>query len=127
MSRRPSPSTWAVDGRCSARAVASISTLPEECTTMMPFSSLSSRHCRSSKDKRTSRIGRQYRLTVEHLEDRHLLATGLRLVTGLTDSPSALLTTGFYYDLMGRAPAAGEVAGWVSALQSGVSPYQEAL
>jgi hypothetical protein len=37
------------------------------------------------------------------------------------------LTTGFYYDLLGRAPAASEVHGWVSALQSGLTPHQEAL
>src|SRR5262249_15097443 len=78
----------------------------------------------SSRSRRRGALKR--RLEVEHLEHRDLLATGLGLVPGLTDSPQALLTTGFYYDLLGRAPAVGEVAGWVSALRSGVSPYQEA-
>jgi hypothetical protein len=94
---------------------------------MTPLFSLRSRNRRSSNPKRRHRILRECRLVIEHLEDRNLLATGLGLLAGLTDSPSALLTTGFYYDLIGRAPAASEVSGWVSALQSGVSPYQEAL
>lgn len=94
---------------------------------MRPFSYVRSRNCRRSRQTRKRSPAPGCKLTIEHLEDRHLLATGLGLVAGLTDSPSALLTTGFYYDLLGRAPVAGEVQGWVSALQSGVTPLQEAL
>ena len=43
-------------------------------------------------------------LNVELLEERALLATGLGLVPGLTDSTNALLTTGFYYNLLHRVP-----------------------
>jgi hypothetical protein len=37
------------------------------------------------------------------------------------------LATGFYYDLLGRAPSPGEVAGWASAFQAGLNPGQAAL
>jgi hypothetical protein len=66
-------------------------------------------------------------LNVELLEERALLATGLGLVAGLTDSSNALLTTGFYYDLLHRAPGTSEVANWTAALQAGMSPQQEAI
>ena len=66
-------------------------------------------------------------LQVELLEERALLATGLGPVPGLTDSPNALLTTGFYHDLLHRAPITSEVAGWTVALQAGMSPQQEAI
>src|ERR1700738_1720003 len=72
------------------------------------------------------RPARKCSLQLEALEERNLLATGLGLVAGLTDSPSALLTTGFYYDLLGRAPAVSEWAPGSAALRVGLTPYQEA-
>jgi Domain of unknown function (DUF4214) len=65
-------------------------------------------------------------VNIEQLEDRLLLATGLGVVAGLTDSPQALFTTGLYYDVLGRAPTPAEVSAWQAVLNSGTSPAQVA-
>ena len=41
------------------------------------------------------------------------------------DPPIAIaVVTGFYYDLLHRQPSPAELAGWTSALQSGIAPVQ---
>jgi PKD repeat protein len=86
------------------------------------------RACRDFTSKHLNKR-RQLRCkpVLEELEDRNLLATGLGSVPGLTDTTPARLVTGLYYDLLHRAPGAGEVAGWAAALQAGMPVYQISL
>ena len=75
-------------------------------------SSLRTRYLRAFRRQIRCVLSSQQRINVEQLEDRLLLATGLGVVPGLTDSPQALFATGLYYDVLGRAPTPTEVASW---------------
>ena len=93
-----------------------------------------------SKLRRNTKVRRQpvhsRRLHLENLESRELLSnspTRLKAVVGPPSTPvftgplgvftdpdaNKHFVTGLYYDLLGREPSSGEVAGWVNSLQSG--------
>src|SRR5436305_15048196 len=69
---------------------------------------------RQSRSRSSSR-----NLTLEALERRDLLATGLGTIPGLTDSRAARYVTTLYDDLLERIPLSSEVSGWVAQLQAG--------
>ncbi len=82
----------------------------------LPFSSRRTFPGRPSRRKTS-----KHQLGVEALERRDLLATGLGVLPGLTDTPAERYVTSLYYDLLQRVPLTAEISGWVTALNAGQS------
>ena len=80
---------------------------------------------RSRKGQSARLVLRRSNLSVEPLEERALLDTGLG--HALAPTPSERYVTGLYYDLLHRQPHQGEVLAWANSLDAGATREAVAL